>query len=1027
MSRHVIRSKCLGPWQRPHRGKKWPVATTNESQHSFTRRSTRASDSKASSTPRVRSRYEVFNRIPMPERTPAAWTALLERGLPHHLLQSGELKTDTTLEARDIAEILLAAQRGTDPRNGVDLLFYLGMEKGRWKAVIWLIKYLVESFGTTHLQRGRLSHTVSSWNSDKFLDKITNDAIDFQHLVGPTHQVISSSYRPQSLDELTDDLKPEKLSRNELLPCDALGQIWRSLGHMTIACADTDIKPEILEIIAYLHHMEIMPSSIYSQKPSGDVTTIQQPPTLSLFSSRILTSLSDAAWRAHQKLVIEEAKMKGGEYASVRPEIPGMAYRVNVAGIRPEIWLELILWSCLHGGWVLEGAEILRKVYLEPTARQWKPLSWRSLIPDDEADDPDWDNLGYLFNTRAPSTMDQSKLTSPVAVEKTLSCEVVNAYVDALLSKMRVGVGDRGVPPALVLEFLHAFQKFLARSGLNLGSGSWDAVILRYFEAQETIVSWRPRFENLISLSPAMAEEASSPTRQNLPAYVLDGSAAIIGLFHRALRSRVKAGDVGGALELFKSLQSRTDKDKRKSVVDFLRKQQLLLSDGDPESGLFTSNFSGIDYPAFDVQIPPTTIGPFLELITDAKAYEFGKWLLYSEEVDGPLIPERLYGDTAITPGLVKFATETNDKVLLSKVINARALRAGEGEASLPRNVLQSFFESQVKLKRWDTAVRLLQHMKDTPFSYWNAISLAHVARMMLLQFRGSEDGDERSQRDLIRARDLFTDMVQGRYERPGHMSGHVQEHVNVMLTMLSTLGSDWARHCSECKALDGNFTFTLPVKAFNLILEGTVEAFGSKGGRRLLGIFWSHPVRNARKARGWRSGHEPGEPVMTRYEPSVLDAVERKRTVVRIPDLLGKQVIVYGGLKPDLMTFRIVFQKAIQEWKHWSRTDHLQADGAHTTSKTQSDLADCEAQESADMDAETVDLSPAGIVVWTVRSVRSLGMADEDIRGELKRTLSEHEMPDIRKQLSDLFGQANHEGSDSDSINDDNLTPIVN
>ena len=149
--------------------------------------------------------------------------------------------------------------------------------------------------------------------------------------------------------------------------------------------------------------MGIMPMSIYNQRPSPDSTAIQQPPTLRLFSSRILTSLSDAAWRAHEKMVVQEAKAKGGDYAALRPEIPGMAYRIYVAGLRPEVWMELILWSCLHGGWVIDGVKILRMLSSEPSQRQWRSLSWRTLAAAEGGKDDDWDKFDYIFNTQSHS------------------------------------------------------------------------------------------------------------------------------------------------------------------------------------------------------------------------------------------------------------------------------------------------------------------------------------------------------------------------------------------------------------------------------------------------------------------------------------------------------------------------------------------------------------------------------------------------------------------------------------------------
>ena len=950
-------------------------------------------------------------------RNPAKWIALLESGLPPHLRQPGKSQSDVNMYAEDIAEVLLAAQGLLFPKNGIDLLSYLGIHEGRWSAVVWLVKYLVESFGSPHARSERLSQTLCSWSNEMPLNELTRNAIELrEHL--SRGRVVPSVFpsSSQTLDDLTSDLRPENLSRTERLQRDALGQIWRSLGNMTMSCADGEIKPEILEIIAYLHHTGIMPSSIYNHKPSADVTAIQQTPMLNLFSSRILTSLSDAAWRAHEKLIVEDAKAKGGDYASLRPETPGTAFKVNIAGLRPEVWMELVLWSCLHGGWILEGANILCTMYSEPNERQWQPISWRSLVPREESEDQDWDKLTYIFNTRAPSTMDHNQPSSDVSIRRTISSEVVNAYIDALLGVVHVGVGIRGVSLNYVVRQLGILKSLLGRSGLALGAGSWDAVVLRLFDLQEGIADQRTSFQRLVGLSPAMGREVESSNVRTVPSYVLDGSAAILGLSHRALRLRVKAADIEGALKVFHALQARTDEDKRRSVVDFLQTQQSLAHNAAKvENGLFTSNFPGIDYPAFDAQIPPTILGPFLELVMDARAYDFGKWLLYSEEVDGPVIPPRLYGDDAITPALIRFATETNDKSLLSKITRARSVSAEAGEPILPRQLLQKFFESQVSLCRWDAAVRILQHMKETKYAFWNTVNLAYLARVMLLQVNEANAGRTIAKENLARAKELFANMVQGEYERTGERRRYVQRQVSVLLTVLAVVDNTWAEFCLRLQPLEGHYTFDITDRMFDPVLDGVVEAYGSVAGRRLLGIFWSHQVRQAQRISQRGSPDTSDSQNMARFRSSVLDDVERQRTVLQLPGQAESKVIIYGGLRPNLMTIRIIFRKALREFRGKGHMTSEQDKEVPKSVSSSADLLDTP-PTTDDEPTGNVDLSPSGMIVWAIRRLRDLGMADEDIREELDATLSEQELQGVQAELPHLFEQADVE-EDGDEL----------
>jgi len=254
---------------------------------------------------------------------------------------------------------------------------------------------------------------------------------------------------------------------------DVLGGIWQSIGKMIIAdsARNTAITPEILEMLAMMHHRGIMPDSLYRYNPPEDRSALRPPPTLHLLSSQILTSLSDAAWRAHEKCVLDEAKANGGLDTSNRPEIPGSMYRVRVSGLTHEVWLELVLWACLHGGWTVHGAAILEDLPKhKPDA--WSALSWREIVkPVISAGQEkaiDWDELRYLFNTQSLEADTEIRERQRKQVSKTVSAEVVTAYVDALVSTISVGVGERGTSPGTVVRLVEMLKSFLARNNLDL-------------------------------------------------------------------------------------------------------------------------------------------------------------------------------------------------------------------------------------------------------------------------------------------------------------------------------------------------------------------------------------------------------------------------------------------------------------------------------------------------------------------------------------------------------------------------------
>ncbi|WPH02846.1 Hypothetical protein R9X50_00571400 [Acrodontium crateriforme] len=961
-------------------------------------------------------KFNVFQQLPFPKRDRVKdvqpWLDLLESSLPLHLRRktSSSYDSDQAIDATGVAEILLAAQGTLFGPKGVDLLCHLGVEQDRWDTVIWLVKHLVENLGDPNSADGKGTRVHHPWSQTLSFDRATEHPI-FLDTVTQREDETRPQHGGLALDHLTDS---RKFQRKNTIRHNALGQVWRSLGSMILACTDGVVKPEILEIIAYLHHHEIMPMSIYNHKPTTDPTTIQQPPTLHLLSSRILTSLSDAAWRAHEETIVKSAKAKGGRYASLRPEIPGTAYRVRVAGIRAEIWLELVLWSCLHGGWVIEGSAILASAYEEPVDRQWKPLSWRSLIPAGYEDFSDWDGLAHLYNTITPPRGEQTHDVE-TSVERTVSSEVINAFVDALLTQLDAGVGERGTPSLHVLLQLQKLQKFLHRCQLNLGGGSWDAVILRFVDSQRHGALQMNNLLKLLKLSPAFGQETKSLNTRYLPSYILDGSAAVICICHRAIQAEVQAGNIKGALAALQQLRFYTDDNKRVSLHEF-------FSGPKPSHGLFTANYSRIEYPAFDPRLPVATLGSLMELIVDSKELEIGKWLIYSKEVDGPLITPELYTHPAITAPLIRFAVETNDRDLLAKVIKAPFGQYSEGKH--PIAVTEAFLDVQFSLRRWAPAVRLLEHSSPErngggESRMWTSRNLAQLSRAILFleaSIRTSENPSKSMVSDLHEAQQIFADMVRGKYGAIEQRSDESRKQVYIVLLTLSTLNTKWAQLC-RIKGQPTKHLICPPfTHEFNKILDGTVRAYGSAAGRRLLGIFWSHELRNSQRQHRNTEINRSGMIRVSRLLPKVLENPKRERNVVHISDM-EDEAVIYGGLEPDPTTINIILTEAAFEMRRErksegkqmkSHTDNNQAAVLTENLVEELHIMEHTQDEKGEAAANAIDISPTGMIVWAMKRLREFGIPEDDIWTDLEASLQERDLRRIRRKWNIISNATN-------------------
>src|SRR5689334_15393592 len=90
--------------------------------------------------------------------------------------------------------------------------------------------------------------------------------------------------------------------------------IWTLLADLVIASPrrpvdeGKQIMHTVHQILARIHELGLVPARIYSHHVPREAITIQQPPTLHLLSSRILSTLSDAVWHAYRDEVPTRSK-----------------------------------------------------------------------------------------------------------------------------------------------------------------------------------------------------------------------------------------------------------------------------------------------------------------------------------------------------------------------------------------------------------------------------------------------------------------------------------------------------------------------------------------------------------------------------------------------------------------------------------------------------------------------------------------------------------------------------------------------
>ncbi|MCJ1305106.1 hypothetical protein MMC08_007920 [Hypocenomyce scalaris] len=789
----------------------------------------------------------------------------------------------------------------------LDLLSYLGVTQGRWKAVLWLTKTLL-----THMKNVKtLPHCESilnlqSWRASGSLDELTATGVWVDQEASPFNRALPS------LDSLTSS-REYKTATIEARPLhDALGHIWQSIGSMVLEAADRSpeeckvIMSYVYQILAHLHHIGAIPNTIYNYRPAKDPSVLQRPPTLHLLSSRILTTLSDAVWRAQEKEIISEAASVGAEYSYKGHELPEARYKVRVRELGTEVWLELILWSCVQGGWISEAAWIVTEMEKRKGESKWSVINWDAIQEPPTSGIPkpsrvDW--KGVMSRIGGAVGGIEGYNAAPPFVEmgpRTISSEVIAALIDGLVNLVRPVSEIHGKTPVLVWENINTCKKILERERFGLASNSWNSIILRLVESQAFNSEAEPAMlERILDFAPTYQQELEASNSPAAPgssaqAYVAEQSAASLGLLHRTLDAFACQGDLLGALRTLKRLQSLVDANRIKLIKEFKGQMEDRIRNGDEDNPASAGEYKSADVPGFHPQVPFSTLAVFLDLVTDARLVEVGKWLLYADDIDGRLIPSNYYRIKSLQPALLRFATATADLGLFSRV-------ARDMKSPLPESHLRALLHCQIGLGKWDAVEDFFKYGKFWRNIEWGVTDVMVVARSYL-RLERSDELESRVARTS--AYSLLQDLLQGKYNLP-HIPSQERNFsrerlLNQISRIFKTVPGGLAKLASMFPVDTGqaHATISIPVDAFNILLEGVVETYGSLAGRKL----WHWWCRKPKTSKTQGS-----------------DDVNAPRKRVWVAGAGSEQVVT-----PNLKTLRLLLRPAVEVSEEARRAQSL-------------------------------------------------------------------------------------------------------
>jgi hypothetical protein len=851
---------------------------------------------------------------------------MLEAFVPVVLRQRTEQDGPMTLLEKSILgpeAAVVRLLRQAREQKGLDILAHMGMKHKRWPAVHWLMNCLLDKLATFKRMDKSSTYTSCFALVRPSLDEMTNLNLEID------------PYKPSAmslpLDIVSNAAYPEDSGSSfqmgaTALRDDTMGQIWQCLGSMVVKATDLPddeaekIMSHVFRILAHIHHLDLVPPGVYAHDPATDPSAILRPPIVQLLSSRILSTMSDAVWNAHEQ---EVALATGEEPIDLSRYVHANRHKFKVRDLGLEVWVEFILWCCVDGGFLKEGTWILKEVKASGNWHQWKIVDWPTVVNSSSNSnfDPPRVDLKRLLD-RAHMVISETEGYSfdrPFVEmgNRTISGEVVFTLIDGLINTVRTGAGIRGSSLGSVLEDITQLKSILEVKRVDVKAGFWDCVVIRLIESSGVDPSVDPSsVDKILSFVPVSPKQVSlgnlsNPENRIQSDDAFTNSAVRLGLHYHLLHNYCEQGDVRKALNAFENCYF--------GLLNFITalNRDLFIghfseSTGDRKPLSFNPKFYE-DPSSTPARLPIPLVPSLLDLLSSARVHEFGRWLLYSNEVEGgPFIPDAYFKNHTLAPYLIRFATASSDHNLFVAVTRSVP-------SPTTRDTLRATLQFHAAQSNWSAVESILDDLKNEMQVGWGiGDAMAIAAKILDLEKAlHNKQFSDSSRSDLVSLH-LHTASVILRRLLRGHWTPAVnpslrinlrpEDMLNQLSRILASIPGTLSTIAREAQpaAIDETLPFNhLPTNAFNMLLATLVETRGPHAGKRLWDQ-WCFPPRYL-EAEKIQDG---GIPILRRSsEMSTLPEwpVTPERAS-RNEALRGKLVV------PNLRTFRTLVRAAVSE-----------------------------------------------------------------------------------------------------------------
>lgn len=765
------------------------------------------------------------------------WVGWLDKYLPPGLQRNpgpdtwdNEVAGDVLAQARELLHILNYARH-----YECDPLCYMGFAENRWPAVHALITTLLDAADSVRLEcvhRQPMSNLDWGSGAGLSIDQLTDrDTMQVQ--------INRESAAPIDLNSMTN--RPFGNDLIELLMEQVfliLGEIVHNAAHVSPEKSKVAM-PYVYRILARLHHAGMVPDRVYRYSTPDDHDTVFRPPTMHLLSTHIMSILSDAAWVEHEPRVTAEGE-----------ESPFLPFKMGVRELGPEIWLELILWCCVENGF-MDAIHLLKRIM---GRNSWHVRSWRPFLQDSKSV---WNTKIDSEETwRHPDSRDSKP--SPAhgnaafhgLGKRTISAEVAMSIITSLMNRVYLGMGWRGVAPRHLIVYFRVLLRQLIAQGsentLESTTKAMNAFAVRFLESGALEAHNDPHtFEAFLNTHPYVVPPWVNGQRDMKeldhlsPSQIYDETSAFAGMMEYNIGTYATRAQTHLALGSFNKLLNVVDESKRQNI----NKSFELLRQPEASVPFFDARYPSAQEPLESCipQMSNATFAKLLDIARVSKGFEFTRWLLSSDDIDGPAIPASAYGDQALAPSLLRLATETGNEELYEQVVRSLS-------RPLSLNTLRALLSAKISRGEWDNVLELFSYIRDYRAKSWGFSNISALATAILRMDQSLQHSRKTGKApppgtkdSLDRAKDVLLRVLNGEFGTPHYIRTDnyyplaIYGFCHILTSIPGPLSDVASAVDPHNRNRSSNASFPiLPTEPFNDLLEAVVDVHGSAGGKAL-------------------------------------------------------------------------------------------------------------------------------------------------------------------------------------------------